>query len=372
MATEGAVEPAAGPSVTAGLLGLGEHELDDLKAEAVQALAPRASKKPKLTHELFFDDERGLRKVIRDFPKLRFKGKGHEFSDLQVLIGSYKRWFKELYPFEDNMEDLVWKSRAVLQEKVQEKGGHGFVSDPREQLHMLRLEYKRAGGGGTKAAAENAAAAKATPKRVVPQLTELSDDVRARIEANRQKALELKKKRQQAQAQSIANPASDDPALSDPVPAGPDDEEDVFGFGGGLDDEEVFGSAPPKAAPPSHDDEEDVFGFGGGMDEDDGPPQPPAPPPAQTPPVVKPLDPEVAKRVAENKARALALKRKREAEKEAAAATSATPAIDEPKHAEPPAEEVPPSAPAPQAPAPTVPDEEEEDPFGFGGGIDDM
>ncbi|CAJ1368749.1 unnamed protein product [Effrenium voratum] len=97
------------------------------------------SKKPKLTHQVFFE-EKGLKKVIRDFPKLKFKGKGNEFEDLKALMAAYKKWFKELYPFQDDLEDLIWKSRAVLEQK--EKTELGVESDPRHQLHLLRYQYK--------------------------------------------------------------------------------------------------------------------------------------------------------------------------------------------------------------------------------------
>mmetsp|Transcript_2742 Transcript_2742/g.4172 ORF Transcript_2742/g.4172 Transcript_2742/m.4172 type:complete len:357 (-) Transcript_2742:182-1252(-) len=354
-----AVEAAAssGPSVTPGLLGLGGHELDDLK-QAADVLAPRIAKKPKLTHGLFFEDDRGLKKVIRDFPKLRFKGRGNEFDDLKVLIGGYKRWFKELYPFEDNFEDIVWKSRAVLQEK--EKGEAGFESDPREQLHMLRYEYKNHGVGGTKAAAEAAARAKTMPMAsAVP--SQLSEEVRKRIEENKKKAMDLKRKRQEAAA-AAAGPA--------PAATSIDDDEDVFGDGPGA-----------SAAPTFLDEEEDVFDFGGGLDDDDdfAPPARrvlPAPASAVPAPAAAPevaLDPEAAKRVAENRARAMEVKRKRqEGSAVKAAADAATAAKAAADAAAAKAATAGSSKPTQEDPEETQMDfQEEEDVFGFGGGLDD-
>ncbi|CAJ1413195.1 unnamed protein product [Effrenium voratum] len=55
-------------------------------------------------------------------------------------MAAYKKWFKELYPFQDDLEDLIWKSRAVLEQK--EKTELGVESDPRHQLHLLRYQYK--------------------------------------------------------------------------------------------------------------------------------------------------------------------------------------------------------------------------------------
>eukprot|EP00931_Biecheleriopsis_adriatica_P012181 TRINITY_DN11329_c0_g1_i1.p1 TRINITY_DN11329_c0_g1~~TRINITY_DN11329_c0_g1_i1.p1 ORF type:complete len:345 (+),score=122.64 TRINITY_DN11329_c0_g1_i1:78-1112(+) len=338
----GGAGTAAGPSVTGNLLGHGDVELDDLKEQAVQVAQSRSAKKPKLTHSLFFDDERGLRKVIRDFPKLRFRGKGHEFEDLKVLMSAYKKWFKDLYPFEDNMEDLIGKARTCLQ--VPEKE-NGLFSDPREQLHMLRFEYKTGGGGGIKEASQAAAGGRATPK----EAPVLSEEVKRRIEENRQKALARKRQRE----------AEADP---EPVPAasfGFDDEEDVFGFGGGMDD-----APAQQPAATAFDDDEDVFGFGGGMDDEDDiapPPRPPATAPAAPPPAAKVLDPEAAKRVAENKARALEIKRKKQEE---AAAKAAAAAKADAAAGQKSAEEEPPDM-------PDMMFEDEEDVFGFGGGMDD-
>ena len=36
--------------------------------------------------------EKGLTSVYRAFPKLKFKGKGHEASDLRRLLNKYAEW----------------------------------------------------------------------------------------------------------------------------------------------------------------------------------------------------------------------------------------------------------------------------------------
>eukprot|EP00435_Cladocopium_sp_Y103_P026811 s3523_g6.t1 len=125
------------PRVSGGDFGLGDEDLTNLKEQAV--VITRA-KKPKLTHQILFQDN-GLKKVIRDFPKLKFQGKGHEFEDLKVLMAAYKKWLKELYPFKDDFEEVIWKAREVLQKKEQTDTGE--ESDPRHHLHMLRLHYKK-------------------------------------------------------------------------------------------------------------------------------------------------------------------------------------------------------------------------------------
>lgn len=273
------------PTVTTGrLLGLDDGDLEDTKEQAAVASVlqqGRAAKKKKLTHGLFFDDERGLKKVLDSFPKTRFHGKD-EFQDLKVLLQSYQRWFKELAPWEANFEDAVWKTRELFQTK--DRGDDGVLSDARERLHLLRFEYKTSGGGGTKAAAAAATAA-VTPSRPVVS-KQLSEEARRRIEENKKRALELRRAREAAAggaaaavssaaaapasasassaaaaaATGVAAPptaaaaptpavasqaAAAPPATAPAVAAAPfypmeeqmwEEDDDVFGFGGGLDD----------------------------------------------------------------------------------------------------------------------------------------
>lgn len=193
---DGATAPARTP---AEILGLVDNELDDLK-ESAQEVFKKAgvAKRPKLTHGTFFDDDKGLKKILRTFPKIRFHGKGHEFDDLKTLLRNYDRWFKELHPFNDNFEDLVYKASSVLQEK--ETTEDGLRSDPRERLHMLRFEYKNA------PPETPAAPTAATPKK------ELPEDVKKRIEENRQRALRLREEKLAAGKAAEAGAASSSPA----------------------------------------------------------------------------------------------------------------------------------------------------------------
>eukprot|EP00434_Breviolum_minutum_P015317 symbB.v1.2.013500.t1/scaffold959.1/size148843/9 len=181
--------------------GLGDDvAVENLKEEAVHVAR---SKKPRLTHEIFFQDN-GLKKVIQDFPKLKFQGKGHEFEDLKVMMAAYKKWLKDLYPFQDDFEELIWKARDVLQKKEQTEIGE---SDPRQHLHMLRFHYKK---GEERDAEEKARA------------SDLDSETAKRVAENRAKALERKRQRD-AKAQF---PEVDD--------------EDAFGFGAPDMFEDVF------------------------------------------------------------------------------------------------------------------------------------
>lgn len=165
-------------------------------------------------------------------------------------------------------------------------------------------------------------------------------------------------------------------AVAQPASTFMDDEEDVFGLGGGFDDDIGVAQPPPQVSKPQpqmsakqhttastflDEEDDDVFGFGGGMVDASpvgqsvagasrvanlqasaAPPPvvpPPAAPPQTSPPPVEPaqvtstaaplssasasvLSPEeMARRIQENRAKALEMKRKR---LEAAAAAGGT------------------------------------------------
>jgi len=200
--------------------------LADLKEKAV--VIPRA-KKPQLTHQILFQDN-GLKKVVKDFPKLKFQGKGHEFEDLKVLMAAYKKWLKELYPYKDDFEELVWKAREVLQKKEKTEEG-AEKSDPRHHLHMLRFQYKKnkANAGRdsetAKRVAENRAKALEKKRQREAQANASGQDSETakRVAENRAKALERKRQRE---AQAQLPPEIDD--------------EDAFGFGAPEMFEDVF------------------------------------------------------------------------------------------------------------------------------------
>lgn len=63
--------------------------------------APRV--RPKLTPELLLSED-GLGYVLRHFPRaFKYRGRGHEISDLENLIGLYREWHSHIlpyYPFE--------------------------------------------------------------------------------------------------------------------------------------------------------------------------------------------------------------------------------------------------------------------------------
>merc|ERR1719298_231777 len=101
---------------------------------------------------------------------------------------------------------MVWKARSVLMDR--EISDEGEVSDPRERLHMLRYEYKRAGGAGTKAAQERMRAERERAEEEAKSGSKISDEARQRMEANRQRALEKQRQRQQEASQGGADAAA--------------------------------------------------------------------------------------------------------------------------------------------------------------------
>eukprot|EP00742_Colponemidia_sp_Colp-10_P008320 GILJ01009004.1.p2 GENE.GILJ01009004.1~~GILJ01009004.1.p2 ORF type:complete len:200 (-),score=33.28 GILJ01009004.1:1182-1724(-) len=66
------------------------------------------SSKPKLDAELL-DSDKGLSKLYAMTKELKFKGKGHEASDLNKVMSVYRKWALELFPamsFEDVLETI--------------------------------------------------------------------------------------------------------------------------------------------------------------------------------------------------------------------------------------------------------------------------
>jgi len=305
--------PAAGTGIGAtSSAGLLAHSsvLDDFKTVASELVVK--PKKAKMHHNLFFDDDLGFKKILDTFPKIRFRGKGHEFDDLGLMLRHYSKWMRELHPSTESMEDLVLKARDVLQTEERTEEG---VSEPRKRLQLLRSRYKnkprdtgKSGSSGGPAV-PNAALDEETRRRIAANRQRALEKQRQKhgpassqqvqdgaacqeldmeqlwaIEENRKKALERQKKRKQQAMNEGASQTPIPQAHNRPTTA--DDEDDVFGFGCGLDDDECNYEAVPHNAggtvmaaasnasmtkpslevantngPTDFDDEHDVFGF---------------------------------------------------------------------------------------------------------------
>jgi len=269
----------------------------------------------------------------------------------------------------------------------------GIMSDPRERLHLLRFEYKN-----NPHLTEPDAVGRAT----VSSGVKLSDEARKNIEENRKRALEKRKQRKEQDGTAgAATSISEDPdaaaarllhmeqeaanaaRVQQSQQPWDFDEEDVFGFEG-FDSQPVR-AKPQAPAPAPFDDEEDVFGFGGGFDEGDHGMHVPPPVPAAK--VTSEGDSALARRIAENKAKALAKKKLKEQEAVAAAAASNAQTTLEKSVVDgancsvaPDAIHLDPNSTKQQAEpslsASAMEDPfaggDEEDVFGFGGGFDDV
>lgn len=81
----------------------GDAKPDEAENRADRELAEKTRKKnkklaPKFTPDLLLDRNKGLTAVFKSFPKHKFKGKGHEASDLRKLLGKYAEWAHVLVP----------------------------------------------------------------------------------------------------------------------------------------------------------------------------------------------------------------------------------------------------------------------------------
>lgn len=342
------VGDAAGAAAAFGF----DEGLLELKAEARPVQPTNVRKKPKLTHDQLFDGETGFMRILNDFPKMKFKGKGHEFDDLSRLIAKYDRWFMDVLPDggEKLLEDNVWKCRALLSEK--EKDDSGVISDPRERLHKFRCMYKMRPKPGAAAGPARAGPAAGTG-------APLSDEMQKRIEEKRRQAQERKRKQQE-----------------DAVGVGYEEvEEDPFAMGFGFDEE------PQQAPPHFGGEEDDPFGLGFGLDDDDGSVRPNTTAQASAPAATTaaktqpPMSDDMKAKMEANRQRALELKRKKQADAAAQRVTD-TPASTQKASAEEAFYDEPMEDPFENIPAGPPPpgfgDEAfDDDPFGFGFGFDD-
>ncbi|KAL2015536.1 hypothetical protein VTK56DRAFT_5247 [Thermocarpiscus australiensis] len=96
---------------------LGLDQQLDLKR---RARAPRV----KLDEARLLSDK-GIPKLRKTAPKLKFKGKGHEFSDAARLLSFYQEWLDDLFPKATFLDALA----------MVEKAGH------KKSMHKARMEW---------------------------------------------------------------------------------------------------------------------------------------------------------------------------------------------------------------------------------------
>ena len=250
---------------------------------------------PKFSHDLLLDPQKGLVSVFKSFPKLKFKGKGHEASDLRRLLNKYAEWAHVLVPemeFSDFIGRLEKGSNARVREKLDQIRNvvQGFcqIEDIEEYDQQAERDggmaphewmaqaedglgdfdgFGESGGFGEGGAAGGGATGGGG----------LSAEQRERIEANKRLALE----RAAAKKAAAGAPTADDedmemewaaaqagaprPSARPPVaPMGFPDEDEFDAFDEEAEDE-LFGAPVPASAAFARTPAPAAAGAGGGV-----------------------------------------------------------------------------------------------------------
>ena len=78
---------------------------------------------PKFSHELLLDHKKGMVSVYKNFQNLKWKGKGHEASDLRRLMAKYAEWAHILVPdmpFSEFIQRLEKGNSRMLHSKLEQ------------------------------------------------------------------------------------------------------------------------------------------------------------------------------------------------------------------------------------------------------------
>ena len=141
-----------------------DENIED-NTEVKKTVIPR---RPKLDSTRIFENANGIERVVRDFPKLNFPAGNSAVANLDILMTNFQVWASQLYPFGLNIQDFARSVETELQPESK-----------RRKIFELRARYlKEQGAFGEQQPSEEELAA-------------------ARAEANRQKALEKRRLREQ-------------------------------------------------------------------------------------------------------------------------------------------------------------------------------
>ncbi|XP_023670913.2 TIMELESS-interacting protein [Paramormyrops kingsleyae] len=249
---------------------------DDGEGDAVvngngeMAEAPGAKRRfvrrpqPKLNAQRL-TSERGLPALRTLFDSVKFKGKGHETEDLQLLMQKMENWAHRLYP-KLQFEDFIDRLETLGSKKEVQT----CLKRIRLDMPLMHEDFvSRAGeeeeGILTEGATPNEpdpfgdySSTESAPLSSTSAAAPLTEEQRRRIELNKQLALERRLARRQEGASQLGGPraAAEEPSsFSAPSPTGDDGEsgvrEDVLPQDSLQPGEDA--SAPVPADRPRHD-----------------------------------------------------------------------------------------------------------------------
>lgn len=109
-----------------------ELQADNFLAQIEEAKAQPEEKKrrtiPKFTEEVLIG-EKGLKLLSKGITKVKFKGKGHEISDLRRLMKFYREWTTAMYPMQPFNEMIT---------KIEKFSGKFAVRDAMQKFRDKR------------------------------------------------------------------------------------------------------------------------------------------------------------------------------------------------------------------------------------------
>ncbi|XP_065836293.1 TIMELESS-interacting protein-like isoform X2 [Oscarella lobularis] len=167
----------------------------------------------KLDSERIINRKRGLPRLVKDFSKVKFRGKGYEANDIQKLIKEYELWANRLFP--------KYQFDQVL---LKLEGPQGSKKEVKECLRKLRrgedmeddeihsenegngasiernaendVNMEDFGGGVRTANLEEEEEENPVPTPTPTPVSILSDEVRERMKQRREEALARKAQRE--------------------------------------------------------------------------------------------------------------------------------------------------------------------------------
>lgn len=244
----------------------GDNDGDVSKLADVPAAKRKGVKRPqpKLDSQRLIS-ERGLPALRTLFDNVHFKGKGHEASDLKLLMQKMENWAHRLYPklqfedFIDRVEKLGTKKevqtclkRIRLDMPLTHEDFMGGEEEAAPQSHDFGDPdpFNEASFNNLQAPIHStpAPAAPPTPSPAAPSLTE---EQRKRMELNRQRALERRLARQQqhtdpSDSQTVDSSADEPTSVSSANVLSDSKDQDEEG----LDLEPVSSSTQQHSQPP--------------------------------------------------------------------------------------------------------------------------